>query len=161
MGNVLIVVSLAVGLVTTGRFSVDGVSSTSIAVVATAQPRNAAPGYSWLRIFFYSSTAAADRAKASRAADLTRTNWSAVLQLTVDKAGTVWQVDLSLPGHTCTIAESDREARGALQMFQFDGRRVRLRGRGTHACDMRSLRIPNQTFEWDIDVDVPVTNITP
>jgi len=73
----------------------------------------------------------------------------------------VWQVDLSLPGHTCTIAESDREARGALQMFQFDGRRVRLRGRGTHACDMRSLRIPNQTFEWDIDVDVPVTNVTP
>ena len=161
MGNFLIAISLATGLVTTGRFAVDGASSTANAVVATVQPRTAAPGYSWLRVFFYSSAPAADRAKGSRADDLTRTNWSAVVQVTVDKAGTVWQVDVSLPGHTCTIAESDREARAALPMFQFDGRRLRLQGRGTHVCDGRALRIPSQTFEWDIDVDVPVANVTP
>jgi hypothetical protein len=91
---------------------------------------------------------------------LTRSNWSAVLQLTVDQEGTVWQVDLSLPGHTCTIAASDVEARDVLQMFQFDGQRVRLRGQGSHVCDMRSLRIANQTFEWDVDLDVLVANIT-
>jgi hypothetical protein len=85
-----------------------------------------------------------------------KAKWSAVLQLTVDAHSNVWQVDLSLPGHTCTIAESDREAKNALQEFQFDGKHVRLRGRGSQVCDMRSLGIPNQTFQWDVDLDSPV-----
>jgi hypothetical protein len=161
IGNFLILVSLATGPVSSARFSVDGLRSAPSATLATVQPRNGAPTYSWLRVYFYASATAADRAKTSSARDLTRSNWSAVLQLTLDKEGTVWQVDLSLPGHTCTIAASDGEARDLLQLFQFDGKRVRLRGRGSHVCDMRSLRMANQTFEWDVDLDVPVANITP
>ena len=158
--TLLILTSVAPGPMGTARFSVDGVTSVPLATRATVQPRNGAPTYSWLRVYFYSSGAAAARAEASTPRDLTKTNWSAVLQLTVDKGGTVWQVDLSLPGHTCTIAASDGEARSALQIFQFDGTRVRLRSHGSHICDLRTLRIANQTFEWDVDVDVPVANIT-
>jgi len=161
VGTLLILISVAPGPAWTARFSVDDVTSVPSATLATVQPRNGAPTYSWLRVYFYPSATAARRAEASTPRDLTKTDWSAVLQLTVDKGGTVWQVDLSLPGHTCTIAASDGEARNALQIFQFDGTRLRLRGRGSHICDLRSLRIANQTFEWDVDLDVPVANITP
>ncbi len=160
VGSLLILASLATGPGATARFSIDGVTSAPLATLATVQPRNGAPTYSWLRVYFYASAAAANQARAASARDLTKTNWSAVLQLTVDTSGTVWQVDLSLPGHTCTIAESNVEARKVLQTFQFDGKHVRLRGQGSRVCDLRSLQIPNQTFEWDVDLDVPVTKIT-
>src|SRR5262245_56884470 len=137
----LILAAVATEPVSTARFSVDGVTSMPSATLATVQPRNGAPTYSWLRVYFYASAAATDRAKASSPRDLTNTNWSAVLQLTVDKEATVWQVDLSVPGHTCTVAASDGEARDILQMFQFDGARLRLRSRGSHVCDMRSLKV--------------------
>ena len=161
VGSLVILTSLTTGPVSTARFSVDGVTSVPTVTLATAQPRNGAQEYSWLRIFFYSAATAADRAKASNPRDLTKTNWSAVLQLTVDKGGTVWQVDLSLPGHTCTIAASDGEARGLLQVFRYDGKSVRLRAQGSHVCDMRSLRTANRTFEWDVDLDVPVASVPP
>jgi hypothetical protein len=152
---------LAMASVSTATFTVDGVATRPRAAVATIQPRTGAPGYSWLRIFFYPSAAAADRAAATHGRDLTKTTWSAVLQFTVDKAGTIWQIDLSVPGHTCTIAETDRDAKAALQEFQLDRRSVRLRGMGKHVCDMRSLKIPDQTFQWDVDLDLPLATVTP
>lgn len=125
--------------------------------VATVQPRTAAPGYSWVRIYFYPSPLTADesaRAGQGRVDSIKR--WNAMLQLTVDKNATVWQVDLAVPGHTCTIAESDRDAKNAFQEMSFDGAHVRLKGKGAHVCDMRLLNIPNQTFTWDVDLDSPV-----
>jgi len=143
------------GAGTTATFSVDGAARTSSTAVATVQPRTGAPAYSWLRIYFYASPlGSADAASAARGRiDAIKARWSAVLQLTVDKSASVWQIDLSLPGHTCTIAESDREAKAALQEFQFDGTRVRVKGKGSHLCDMSLLRIPNQTFAWDVDLE--------
>jgi hypothetical protein len=72
---------------------------------------------------------------------------NAVLQLGVDKDGKVWQVDLSVPGHACTIASSDSAANAMLQEYRFDGTRLRLRTKGTHPCE---------TFAWDVDLTVPV-----
>jgi hypothetical protein len=139
-------------------FSVDGRATSSSAAVATVQPRAGAPGYSWLRIYFYPSPLAPADAASARSGRVgaIKAKWSAVLQLTVDKSATVWQIDLSLPGHTCTIAESDREAAAALQEFRFDGVRVRLKGKGTRVCDLALLRIPNQTFAWDVDLESAV-----
>ena len=153
----------AISSAQTSRFGVDGVTTTPSTTVATIQPRTAAPGYSWLRIHFYSSSLTArERANATKGdVESIRTGWASVLQLTVDKNSTVWQIDLSLPGHTCTIAASDRDAKKVLQEFQFDGRRLRLKGKGFHDCDMTSLRIPNQRFEWDMDVDTSVITKSP
>jgi hypothetical protein len=57
----------------------------------------------------------------------------------------------------CSIVHT----RALVHLDLGDGKRVRLPGQGSHVCDMRSLRIANQTFEWDVDLDVPVANITP
>ena len=150
----------AFGAGANATFAVDGRTSTSSIVVATIQPRNGAPGYSWLRIYFYPSALSADDNAAATQGRVAAigAKWTAVLQFTLDKASTVWQVDLSLPGHTCTVAETDRDAGNALQDFQFDGKNLRLRTKGTHVCDMTSLGIPNQTFAWDVDLATSVAN---
>jgi hypothetical protein len=43
---------VANGSGTHARFSVDGVASTPSVSIATIQPRNGAPDYSWLRITY-------------------------------------------------------------------------------------------------------------
>jgi hypothetical protein len=153
----------AISVAQASRFGVDGKTTSTSTTVATIQPRTAAPGYSWLRVFFYSSPlTASERANATKGdTDSIRTGWAAVLQFTVDKNSTVWQIDLSLPGHTCTIAASDRDAKNVLQDFQFDGARLRVKGKGMYDCDMTSLRIPNQRFEWDMNFDTSVVTRSP
>jgi hypothetical protein len=142
------------------RFVVDGRATAPSTMFATIQPRLGAPGYSWIRVYFYATPiAAAERARAADGGiESISTRWAAVVQLTIDKDSTVWQMDLSVPGHTCTVAASDRDAKQGLQEVRFDGTRLRLRlrGVGSHVCDMKALGIPNQTFEWDVDIDTPV-----
>jgi hypothetical protein len=142
-------------------FRAGGVTSRPSSVVATIQPRAGAPGYSWLRIYFYDSALdARDRAAAidGRIRSV-KTPWSAVLQLTVDRDSNVSQIDLALPGHSCTVAESEGEAKASLSRMHFDGTHLSLAGRGSHVCDMRSLGVPDETFAWDFDVDVPVAGL--
>lgn len=134
-------------------FRVDGLTKSPSVAVASIEPRPGAPGYSWLRIYFYTSLTPNERKEVETGGPRARrTNWSAVFQLGLDKALTVWQVDMAVPGHTCTVAASDVEAKTAIQAFQFDGHQVSLRAKGSHECDMSGLHIPNSQFEWDVDV---------
>ena len=108
--------------------------------VATIEPRLGAPGYSWLRIYFYSFPVAADdlagilkgdtgsmdkkwNSKASNPKDYN--NSRAVIQLSVDKSSKVWQVDMSVPGHTCTIAPFEQDVKTFLQSYEFDGKNLK------------------------------------
>ena len=47
-------------------------------------------------------------------------------------------------------------ARGALPGYQFDGKRLTLRGRGSYICDMSFAKSPNRTYGWDLDLNIPV-----
>jgi hypothetical protein len=155
-----LLVAAGLGMGPADRFSVDGSVTQPTVAIATIQPRLGAPGYSWLRIYFYASPLGpADRVAVAngRAASI-KTSWSAVLQLTVDPGSHVSQIDLSLPGHTCTIAETDGQAKSALPQFQLDGRRLRLAGEGSHVCDMTSLHVPNETFGWKVDLETTVVD---
>jgi hypothetical protein len=139
------------------RFSVDGVATMPSTAVATIQPRTGAPEYSWLRIYFYPALPAAERLTAEKGlVESIRTPWAGVLQFTVDKNAVVWQIDLSLPGHTCTIADSDTGARKAFDEFRYDGRRLRLKGKGSYLCTMTPHGTPSPKLEWDVDVELPV-----
>jgi len=149
---------LAAAVVAGGTFSVDGVTRRGTTAVATIQPRNGAPGYSWLRVYFYSAALGArDRVAAAHGrVDTIKQPWSAVLQYTLDADHRIWQTDLSLPGHTCTVAASDVEAKSTLSEFELAGGRLRLQSEGKHVCDMSSLNVPNQTFAWSVHLAVPV-----
>jgi hypothetical protein len=152
-------------------FSVDNDAMSLTSVAATIEARANAPGYSWLRINFYSFPfTAADIAgavkghvesmdakwknKASNPKEYNHSN--AVLQLSVDKDLKVWQIDMAVPGHTCTIAPYEPDVKKALQDYRFDGKRLRLKSKGSFVCELKSLGIPNQRFSWDLDLDVPV-----
>ena len=140
-------------------------------VAATIEPRPGAPGYSWLRIHFYSFPfTAADIAgavkgrlesmdarwtkKAINPKDYNHSN--AVIQLGVDKAFKVWQIDMSVPGHSCTIAPDERGVKSALQEYRFDGQHLRLESKGSFVCEMNTPGVPNRRFGWDLDLDIPV-----
>ncbi len=156
---------------TSATFAVDDAAMSLSSAIAVTEPRRGAPGYSWLRIYFYSfPPGAEDIASAVKgsvepmerrwnalAADPGRYNTShAVIQLTIDRDGTVRQVDMSVPGHGCTIAPFEPEVRAFLQNYRLTGQKLRLKSSGSHVCDMKFMGIANQKFAWNIDVDAPV-----
>jgi hypothetical protein len=156
---------------TSANFSVDNNTLSLSTAVATIEPRLGAPGYSWLRISFYSFPVAADDVpgilkgdmgpmnkkrdqKASNPRDYNSSN--AVLQLSVDQNFKVWQVDMSVPGHACTIAPNEQDVKNFLQSYQFDGKNLRLKSKGSYVCDMKFMGISNQKFGWDVDLNTEV-----
>ena len=139
--------------------------------IATIEPRLGAPGYSWLRISFYSFPVAADDIagivkgdtssmdkKRSKMAGNSKdyNNAYAFIQLSVDQNSKVWQVDMSVPGHGCTVASFEQEVKNFLQDYRFDGKNLRLKSKGSYVCDMKFMGIPNQKFGWEMDLNTEV-----
>ena len=156
---------------TNAKFSVDNDAMSLSTAVATIEPRAGAPGYSWLRIYFYSFPVAADDMPAVLKGDMRSmdSKWNkkasnpddyntsrAVIQLSVDKDSKVWQVDMSIPGRACTIAPFESGVKTFLQDYQFDGTNLRLKSKGSYVCDMKFMGNPNQKFNWDIDLHTVV-----
>jgi hypothetical protein len=48
----------------------------------------------------------------------------AVLQLTLDKDFKVWQLDMAVPGYTCSVAPFETDVKKALQSFQVVWQRL-------------------------------------
>lgn len=156
---------------TNAKFSVDNNNLNLTTAIATIEPRLGALGYSWLRIYFYSFSISSEDLVKVESGDLTgmEMKWNnmatnpsqyntthAVLQLAVDKNYKVWQVDLSLPGKSCTIAPFEKEIKSDLQEYKFDGRNLRLKSAGTYICDMRFMKVPDQKYTWKLDLNIPV-----
>jgi len=142
------------------RFDVEGDTATPATILATVEPRPDAPGYRLLRIYFYSSElTSSQRAMAASGRDEeTLRSWAAIVQMTVDDEATVSKIDLAVPGHMCTVVQTDSDATKALQEFQFNGRYLKLRSKAYSVCDLKLLGIPNPTFEWDLDLATPVAS---
>jgi len=75
----------------------------------------------------------------------------AVLQLTVDNDDKVSQVDLSVPGHACTVASTPQELNAFAQRYAFDGKQLSLAAKGAYVCGSGK-----QTVAWSVEVDTPV-----
>jgi hypothetical protein len=156
---------------TKANFSVDQTAMALSSAVATIEPRTGAPGYSWVRIHFYSFPLTAEDVTGAMNGDVSSMDkkWiklasnppeynkgNAVLQLSVDKDFKVWQADMSVPGHTCTIAPFEPDVKAFLQSYEFDGKHLKLKSKGSYVCDMAFMKIPNQKFGWDVNLDIPV-----
>ena len=140
------------------RFAVDDLTRVTPSVVATVEPRADAPGSSWIRMYFYSiELTPIERrlAATGRDPDLLR-NWETILQITVDPNGTVSAMDLALPGRPCAVAQTSQDAARAVQHFEFDGARLRLKSKAFSICDLKVEGVPSQRFEWDLTLDTPV-----
>jgi hypothetical protein len=157
---------------TSAQFAVDNNHLSLSSVIATIEPRLGASGYSWVRIHFYSFPPAVGDMAGIVRGDLTSMDkkWekladrhdnsynlsNAIIQLSVDKDYKVWQADMAVPGHGCTVAPFEKDVKNFLQDYRFDGKNLRLKTKGSYVCDMKSMKIPDQTFTWDIDLTIPV-----
>jgi hypothetical protein len=141
------------------RFAVDDLTRVTPTVVATVEPRRDAPGSSWIRMHFFSIDLTPEQrqmAATGRDPALLR-NWEAILQITVDPRGSVSALDLALPGHPCAVAQTSQDATRAVQHFEFDGERLRLKSKAFSICDWKVEGVPSQRFEWDVNLDTTVT----
>ena len=157
---------------TEAKFSVGNDVLQMKSAIATVEPRLGAPGYSWVRIYFYSflpdsddiaeirsgSTASMDKKVSGLSGkDVIAYNHSnAVIQLTVDKDYKVWQMDMSVPGHTCTIAPYDADVKKIVQSYKIDGKSISLKSHGSYLCDMSMVKLPNVANTLDVDINEPL-----
>jgi len=161
----------AASFTTKARFSIDRTILKLPSVVATIEPRPNAPGSRWLLVHFYAFPLTPEDIAIAKTGNVDPLDkrWksladhpsqynvsSALLQLSIDKDANVSQIDLAVPGHTCTIAPSDKQAKAMLQDYHFDGQRLRLKARGNYLCHMNVVNEPDPVFGWDVDVDLPV-----
>lgn len=140
------------------RFAVDDLTRITPSVVATVEPRSDAPGFAWIRMYFYSlelTPIQRQLAAMGRASTLLR-NWEAILQVTVAPDGTVSAMDLALPGRPCAVVQTRRDVMRAVQEFHFDGSRLQMKSKAFSICDLSVDGVPSQRFEWDVTLDTPV-----
>ena len=153
-----VLASLETSPVQSARFAVDDLTRVTPSVVATVEPRADAPGSSWIRMYFYSvelTPIELYRAATGRDRDLLR-NWETILQITVDPNGAVSAMDLALPGRPCAVAQTSQDSARAVQQFEFDGARLRMKSKAFSICDLKVEGVPSQRFEWDLTLDTPV-----
>jgi hypothetical protein len=151
--------------------SVDKTSLTLTSAVAVREFRKYPAGYSWLRIHFYSFPLTATDLVAARSGNVDlidkKSNKNSsdpkvgsasfgVIQLSLDEKLAVSQVDMSIPGHSCTIAPFDKDVRAFLETYRFDGKTLRLKSKGSYTCDLKAVGAGEKTYTWDIDVSLPV-----
>lgn len=153
-----LITSLETSPAQSAQFAVDDLTRVTPSVVATVEPRAGVPASSWIRMYFYSvelTPIQRQLAATGRDPDLLR-KWEAILQITVDADGTVSAMDLALPGRPCAVVQTSQDARRAVQRFEFDGARLRLKSKAFSICDLRVEGVPSQRFEWDLTLDTPV-----
>ena len=155
---------------TRATFAVNDLRLSLSTAVATIEPAATSPRHWWVRMYFYAfplTPAEMQEAMTGTVARIDR-RWAqlppsrynssrAVVQLTVDRESrAIAQVDMSVPGHTCTIAwradDLDRFSRD----YSFSGTRLRITNAGSNTCDIGSAR---ETFTWNVDVDIPVFTV--
>lgn len=83
--------------------------------------------------------------------------WGAVT-LFVDETMKIWQVNMSLRGHACTVAWKPDELKAWNEGFRYDGTRATLKSFGTYLCDIPGGEAT--TYHWEFDLDVPVFDRT-
>ncbi len=156
---------------TSAKFSVDKDSLSLSSAVAIREERKYPAGYAWVRIHFYPFSVTSADIAAARTGDVqpldkqvnknsydpkVRTNAFGVIQLSVDKDFKVWQVDMSTPGHSCTIAPFEKDVQSFLQEYRYDGKTLRLKSKGSYICDLKAVGAGEQHYAWDFDVTLPV-----
>jgi hypothetical protein len=156
---------------TKANLSVDQTAMILSSAVAITEARKYPAGYSWVRIHFYPFPLTSVDIAAAKTGDVdsldkkvnknssdpkVHTNSYGVIQLSVDKDFKVWQVDMSIPGHACTIAPFEKDVHSFLQTYHYDGKNLRLKSKGTYICDLKAVGAGDQIYKWDIDVMLPV-----
>ena len=64
---------------------------------------------------------------------------------------TIYQVDMAIPGYTCTIAQYTNKAPDFAQAYSFDGKIIHLVSKGSNTCFGGKHK-----FFWSVNLTAPV-----
>lgn len=150
---------------TTANFSVDSSQKPMQSVIALVEDH---PIYSnthqWLTMNFYAFTPNKDELIQATKGDIkpiekrvsesdNYNDSNAKLILSIEKATKqVTQVDLAVPGYTCTVASTADELKKFSEHFILKDDTVTLKNSGSYTCNMGK----NIQFTWQVDVHTPV-----
>lgn len=76
--------------------------------------------------------------------------------LNIYEGNKVGHVDITLPGSFCTITPFQNGVEDFLQDYLFERGRLRLKSRGSYVCGTLFPDLPNKTYQWEFDIDLPV-----
>ena len=157
---------------TTATFSVDRQALRLPTAVAIAAPHQNAGGFSRVTIYFYAFPLTADqiaavsttgqidvpekRRRQRQPGDPDMNHSRAALHLLLARDGTLWNASLEVPGLTCTIVADPAAAASAIQSYENDGARVRVRAKGASVCDLSSVGGGQHELAWNVEVDAPL-----
>lgn len=162
------------GLQTEARFSADGNTHSTVSALAWRRVREY--GGDEFRVYvigFYPFPLSEQQFEAAKAGDyqpieeqVTEDYYSAdysssvKIIILVGEDDEVLQVDMSLPGYTCTIAPFEEEIEAFFQDFRLENDRLRLSSKGSIECLKGYTEPPHTLYEWKFDVDLPVYTLT-
>lgn len=145
-------------------------TSSLSSAVATIEPPKGPMRYSLVEINFYSFSFTRQDATAARSGntELLDKKWKAMdnaqafnqgwasIQLALDANSQIQQVNMRVPGYSCTVAIIERDLRNFAQEYKFDGKTLRLKSKGSYLCDMKAQGLGTPTFGWDINLTTTV-----
>ena len=147
---------------TKSEFAIDNDSKLlSSAIASIEQHPMHGPDYSWLIISFYPFTLSDDEIKGASNDDWDLIkkrmykedyNSHAKVILTTDKDNNVLQIDMSMPGSSCTIASTEDDIKRFLVNYNYLKERLTIKSNGSYTCGAPV----NKTFTWEFDIDIPV-----
>lgn len=161
---------------TTAKFSVKddkqtgpdgfGIDVPMVSVVATIQKHPLWPKYQWLKLDFYSFPLTEQDLTSAKSGDdnsiaMRRYNSSdvkhynnsnATVILSIDETSKqIGQVDIAVPGHTCTIAVLPEEIKLFSDNYSLENNHIKIKSQGSNKCATLDTK-----FSWDFNVDAPV-----
>jgi hypothetical protein len=145
-------------------------TSSLSSAVATIEPPKGPMRYSWVEINFYSFSFTRQDVAAARSGntELLNKKWKAMddpqafnqgwasIQLALDAQLRIQQVNMLVPGYSCTVAILERDLTNFVQEYKFDGNTLRLKSKGSYLCDMKAQGLGTPKFGWDVDLTTTV-----
>ena len=127
--------------------------------------------YQWVILNFYAFSLSPENIKSASSGDLAPlekrryegdttfyNNSNAKIILTVDtESRHITQVDMAVPGYTCTVAWRPQELERFEQDFIYAANHIKLKNTNAYSCDMGQKKV---LYKWDINVDLPIFRVT-
>ncbi len=147
---------------TVAKFSIDEDVKMLSSVIATIEEHPAhGPEHLWLQINYYSFALTAEEVEEAASGNfdlITNRRYEedydsqAIILISMTRDYKVWQIDISMPGVTCTIAWLDEDVKSFLQTFQYEDDNLMLKAEGSYTCGTPV----NKTLSWLTDIEIPV-----
>lgn len=154
------------------QFSVNGDAMPMASVFVTQEDRPLyGPKYQWVTLNFYAFSLTKENIASANQGDMQPitqrtyggteiTNASfynhsnAKIILSIDSVNSqITQVDMSVPGYSCTVAWKPEDLKKFSQNFAYKKDGIKIKSKGSYSCELAGKPT---LFAWDFSVDTPI-----